>query len=55
MSKLDRLLVYSITFSKFPSSRDFDERTGAKAVLVGLRTGGSELRVWHAKKASFQS
>ncbi|WP_163874514.1 ATP-binding protein [Rhizobium laguerreae] len=52
MSKLRRRFVYSITFSKYPSSRKYSERTGAKAVFVGLRTAGCRLRIWHAKKAS---
>jgi hypothetical protein len=55
MSRLRRRLVYEITFSKYPSTRRYDERTGAKAVFVGLRTASSGLRIWHAKKASIQS
>jgi hypothetical protein len=55
MSRLRRRLVYEITFSKYPSTRRYDERTGAKAVFVGLRTASSGLRIWHAKKASMQS
>lgn len=52
ISRLKRRLVYVVTFSKYPSNRRYDERAGAKAVLVGLRTTGSGLRIWQAKKAS---
>jgi hypothetical protein len=52
MSRLRRRLVYTISFSKSPSTRGYDDRTGVKAVFVGLRTPDSKLRVWHASRAS---
>ena len=52
MLSFGKRLVYTITFSKFPSSKRFDERTGAKAVFVGLRLDEAELRIWPAREAS---
>jgi len=45
-------LVTSINLTRYPSTRDYDQRTGAKAVYLVLRLDDGALRVWHAKKAS---
>lgn len=54
LKRLGKRLVYSIRFSKYPSTREYDERSGVRAVFVGLRVEGSVLRVWSARKASKQ-
>lgn len=55
LSKIGKKLVYLIKFSKYSMNLERDERTGAKSVYVALRVKGSELRVWHAKKASLEN
>lgn len=55
LSQLGKRLVYTVTLSKYRSSKSYDETTGAKAVFVGLRTADPDLRFWHAKKASKQN
>lgn len=47
-------LVTTITLWKYKSSRDYDDSTGVKLVLVGLRQKDGGMRFWHAKKASSQ-
>ncbi|RUV24098.1 NACHT domain-containing protein [Mesorhizobium sp. M7A.F.Ca.MR.245.00.0.0] len=54
LMQLDRRLVYTITFWKYRSSRDYDTSCGVKSVLVGLRTDAGQLRLWPANKASLQ-
>jgi len=54
LMQLNRRLVYTITFWKHQSSRDYDESKGVKSVLVGLRSDSGQLRQWLAKKASKQ-
>jgi hypothetical protein len=54
LAKLGKRLVYTVTLSKYRSSRSYEETTGVKAVFVGLRTDAPELRIWFAKNASRQ-
>ncbi|MER8601219.1 NACHT domain-containing protein [Mesorhizobium sp. M1339] len=54
LSLLGKRLVYSIKFSKYGSTQEYDETTGVTAVFVGLRTDAAEPRTWYAKKASRQ-
>jgi hypothetical protein len=51
---LNKRLVYTITFWKYKSSRDYGS-SGVKSVLVGLRMDDGRLRFWPAKKASSQN
>ena len=45
-------LVYLLSFSKYKSSRDYDDSSGVKEIYVGLKSSGKPTRFWHAKKAS---
>lgn len=54
LSTLNRRLVFTVTFRKYRSSRDYDPSSGIKSVLVGLRADDGTLRLWRAKKASNQ-
>jgi len=45
-------LVYKVDFSKYKSSKSYDDASGVRAVYVGLKRGGELPRFWHAKKAS---
>lgn len=50
--RLKRRLVTTVTIWKYRSSRAYDETSGVKLVLVGLRGDDGTFRLWHAKKAS---
>ncbi|MEW4462610.1 hypothetical protein AB1K42_31360 [Roseibium algicola] len=52
LSTLKRRLVTTITLWKYRSSKSYDETSGAKLVIVGLRTDDGNMRFWYAKKAS---
>ncbi|MGM5053302.1 NACHT domain-containing protein [Rhizobium sp. 814_E9_N1_1] len=52
LKRLNKRLIYTITFWKYGSSREYDKSNGVKSVLVGLRTADGQLRLWSAKKAS---
>lgn len=45
-------LVCHLSFSKYKSSRDYDDASGVRAIYVGLKSSGKPTRFWHAKKAS---
>lgn len=45
-------LVYHLSFTKYKSSRDYDDSSGVKEIYVGLKRSGKPIRFWHAKKAS---
>ena len=47
-------LVTTITLWKHKSSREYDDSSSIKLVLVALRQKGGALRLWHAKQASKQ-
>lgn len=53
LAGMKQQLVTTITLWKYKSSRDYDDSTGVKLVLVALRHKGG-LRLWHAQKASKQ-
>lgn len=52
LSHLKRRLVITITLWKYRSSRAHNETSGAKLVIVGLRTDDGSMRFWNAKRAS---
>jgi len=52
LSSLKRSLVTTITLLKYRSSNPYDETSGAKLVIVVLRTTDGQTHFWHAKKAS---
>ncbi|MFN3807475.1 hypothetical protein [Asticcacaulis sp.] len=52
LQDLGKRLAFKITFSKPSYSRSYDNRSGAKAVFVGLRGKAGEIRIWHAVRAS---
>ena len=45
-------LVYHLSFSKYKSSRDYDDSSSVKEIYVGLKSRGKPTRFWRAKKAS---
>lgn len=47
-----RSLVFTLSFSKYKSRRDYDEASGVRGVYVGLKRSGKPIRFWFAKKAS---
>jgi len=48
---MDRQLVLHVTLKKYKDRR-FGNGSGAKAVYVGTRPAGGEVRFWYAKKSS---
>ncbi|WP_316235343.1 MULTISPECIES: hypothetical protein [unclassified Bradyrhizobium] len=48
---IDRQLVFYVALNKYKDRR-FGEGSGAKAVYVGTRPSGGEVRFWYAKKSS---
>jgi hypothetical protein len=48
---MDRQLVFHVTLNKYKDRR-FGDGSGAKAVYVGTRQAGGEVRFWYAKKSS---
>lgn len=52
LTDLDRCLVTKITLWKHRSSKSYAESSGAKLVMLGLRSADGHVRFWHAKKAS---
>ncbi len=47
-----RCLVYIIEFSKYKSSKSYDDSSGVRELYVSLKQSGKCFRFWHAKKAS---
>ncbi len=47
-----RGIIFKLSFSKYKSSRDYDDSSGVRGVYVGLKSGGKHVRFWFAKKAS---
>ncbi|WP_040609441.1 hypothetical protein [Pseudooceanicola batsensis] len=45
-------LIYKLSFSKYKSSRSYDDSLGVREIYVGLKRGGEQMRFWYAKKAS---
>ena len=45
-------IIHHISFSKYKSSRDYDDSSGVKGIYVGLKGSGKPTRFWYAKKAS---
>ncbi|WP_372530493.1 NACHT domain-containing protein [Xanthomonas sp. NCPPB 3005] len=54
LSSLNKRLVFTITFWKYRSSREYAPSSGVRSVLVGLLLDEGKIRIWHAKKASKQ-
>ncbi|WP_026107083.1 NACHT domain-containing protein [Dyella ginsengisoli] len=54
LSSEDKRLVFTITLSKYRSSREYAPSSGVRSVLVGLRLDDGTMRIWNAKKASKQ-
>jgi hypothetical protein len=47
-----RSLIFTLGFSKYKSSRSYDDSSGVREVYVGLKRSGDSPRFWYAKKAS---
>lgn len=47
-----RSLVYTFSFSKYKSSKSYDEASGVRERMVALATSGRPIRFWRAKQAS---
>ncbi len=47
-----RSLIFKLGFSKYKSSKSYDESSGVRELYVGLKRGGERPRFWFAKKAS---
>lgn len=45
-------LVYNFSFTKYKSSRSYDDSSGVRQLYVGLKQSESSIRLWFAKKAS---
>ncbi|UUV08257.1 hypothetical protein [Ruegeria sp. YS9] len=45
-------IVFKIDFTKYKSSKSYDESSGVKAIYIGLKRSGQDPRFWFAKKAS---
>ncbi|MBR2656460.1 MAG: hypothetical protein IKD58_08240 [Loktanella sp.] len=45
-------LIFKLSFSKYKSSKSYDESTGVRGLYVGLKRSGEAPRFWFAKKAS---
>ncbi|MGJ8687169.1 MAG: hypothetical protein ACSHWQ_06795, partial [Spongiibacteraceae bacterium] len=45
-------LVYQVSFSKYKSTKSYDETSGVREIYVGLKRHEQEFRFWFAKKAS---
>ncbi|MEY8143107.1 NACHT domain-containing protein [Falsihalocynthiibacter sp. CO-5D18] len=45
-------LAYRVSFSKYKSSKSYDETSGVKEVYVGLKRYEQDFRFWFAKNAS---
>ncbi|MCY6380232.1 hypothetical protein [Hoeflea prorocentri] len=45
-------LVFVLSFSKYKSSRSYDDSSGVRELYIGLKRSGKPRRVWFAKKAS---
>ncbi|WP_111398521.1 hypothetical protein [Humitalea rosea] len=55
LSYLRKRLVYSITLSKYRSTREYDQATDVKAVFIVLMTDDPKFQIWHEKKESSQN
>jgi hypothetical protein len=45
-------LIFKLSFSKYKSSKSYEETTGVRGLFVGLKRSGEAPRFWFAKKAS---
>ena len=45
-------LIFKLSFSKYKSSKSYDDSTGVRGLFVGLKRSGEAPRFWFAKKAS---
>jgi len=45
-------LVFTLSFSKYKSSKSYDDSSGVRELYVGLKRSGEAPRFWFAKKAS---
>jgi hypothetical protein len=47
-----RSLVFKLGFTKYKSSRNYDDSSGVRELYVGMKRSGEQPRFWFAKKAS---
>lgn len=47
-----RSLIFTLSFSKYKSSKSYDDSSGVRELYVGLKQSGKSPRFWFAKKAS---
>jgi hypothetical protein len=47
-----RSLIFKLGFSKYKSSKSYDDSSGVRELYVGLKRSGDSPRFWYAKKAS---
>ena len=47
-----RSLIFKLGFSKYKSSKSYDDSSGVRELYVGLKRSGESSRFWYAKKAS---
>jgi hypothetical protein len=47
-----RGLIFKLGFTKYKSSKSYDESSGVRELYVGLKRCGESPRFWYAKKAS---
>lgn len=47
-----RSLIFKLGFSKYKSSKSYDDSSGVRELYVGLKRSGESPRFWYAKKAS---
>lgn len=47
-----RSLIFKLGFSKYKSSKSYDDLSGVRELYVGLKRSGESPRFWYAKKAS---
>lgn len=52
LKSCNRSLVFKIGFSKYKSSKSYDDSFGLRELYVSLKRSGESPRFWHAKKAS---
>ncbi|MCD1628095.1 hypothetical protein K7H22_19050 [Seohaeicola saemankumensis] len=47
-----RSVIFKLSFSKYQSSKSYDESSGVRERYIGLKRSARDLRIWFAKKAS---
>lgn len=52
LKSFKRSVIFTLGFSKYKSSKSYDESSGVRELYVGLKRSGERPRFWFAKKAS---